>query len=248
MRLGSGLLFKEFDMDLIGKIFGRSVVLTSHRTESPSIETFVFEAGRQLPWKAGQYYVYLIPQAWRDKRSPFRPYSVSNAPGGTTLELTTRFPETPSLFKQSLRAMAPGTRVRAFGPYGSFAPSRSATEHVFIAGGIGITPFMSMIRDFAGRGDMPPVTLLYASRDGQVPFREELDEVASRFPSLKVHYVIDPQRVDAETVQRLVPNVAGSTFYVSGPPPMVKGVAGTLKGIGVRGSRIKRDNFRGYPC
>jgi ferredoxin-NADP reductase len=126
---------------------------------------------------------------------------------------------------------------------------------VFVAGGIGITPFRSMLVELASRPPAPDITLLYANSTPDLPFRQLFDELATRQPSLKIAYTVsqpDPGwrgsvgRIDERFIRQHAPLTRAPLFYVAGPKAMVEATAETLRTFGVAADSIKRDFFPGY--
>jgi len=96
-------------------------------------------------------------------------------------------------FTSAIHRVPVGQRVYLDGPYGAFTIGNPADMHVLIAGGIGITPMMSMIRTLADRGDKHPVILLYGSKDWEsITFREELEELGARLDLTVIHVLAAP--------------------------------------------------------
>ena len=107
-----------------------------------------------------------------------------------------------------------GKRVYLDGPYGAFTIGNPADMHVLIAGGVGVTPMMSMIRTLADRGDKRPVILLYGSKDWEsITFREELEVLKARLDLTVVHVLANPPAgwtgeqgfINAEVFKRHLP-------------------------------------------
>jgi len=150
-----------------------------------------------------------------------------------------------------------GDKAAVHGAFGRFSYALHPEERdlVFLAGGIGITPLMSMLRHMRDRRDTRSVLLLYANKKEQrIVFRDELCQIeAGKFPRLKVvHVLSDPQagwtgetgRVNPEKIQRFCgKDLGGKTFYVCGPPGMLKAIIGGLKDLDVPDRRIRVEIF-----
>jgi predicted ferric reductase len=131
-----------------------------------------------------------------------------------------------------------GKRVYLDGPYGAFTTGNPADMHVLIAGGIGITPMMSIIRTFADRGDKRPLILIYGSKDWEsVTFREELDVLAKRVDLTVVHVLSNPHedwigesgRITVEVFKRhLPPHYADHEYFICGPDVMLDAIEASL--------------------
>jgi ferredoxin-NADP reductase len=131
---------------------------------------------------------------------------------------------------------------------GDFIVSDSKKQYVFIAGGIGITPFRAILKQAEHEKKRLRVTLIYANRKNVAAYQKELETMAKRNPHFRIHYLFHPRRIDKDTIKELVPNLKTPLFYVSGPEPMVESIGKMLQQIGIPKKRIKQDWFPGYPA
>jgi ferredoxin-NADP reductase len=172
------------------------------------------------------------------------------------LEVATRM--TGSALKRSLAEMPAGTPVELLGPGGSFTliPDASAPA-VFIAGGIGITPFRSITHDAVARRLPQRIILIYSNRDlASTAFHAELERLAASDANFTyVPTMTDAaespwdgerRRVDAGFLRDHVGDVGAPTFYVAGPPGMVTGVTGAVLDAGANPVRVRSEEFEGY--
>jgi len=211
------------------------------------VVSFVFEPEEPVSWQAGQYFHYLLPHDKEDERGHERWFTNSAAPSEKHIMITTRITsEKGSSFKQALLNLEPGSEVEADGPKGSFVVDDPVRNYIFVAGGIGVTPFRSILVEASDQNQQLKVDLLYGNRAGEIPFKEELENLASKNPSLKIEYITDPQRIDAELIKERVDTTENPLVYISGPKPMVIDLAEKLKSLGVSEDIIKTDNFPGY--
>ena len=135
-------------------------------------------------------------------------------------------------------------------------PEDTSRRYVFVAGGIGITAFRSMLRYAADEGLPYRVTLLYSNRSrAETAFLDELEELRARLPGLRVVLTMtdDPdwdgerRRIDAGFFRDQVGDELGeATFLVAGPPPMVSAMEEELASAGVPEERVVADKFSGY--
>jgi ferredoxin-NADP reductase len=212
--------------------------------------------GEDVDFTAGQYFwVGLLDPPYDDEKGARRHITVVTSPTESgVLGLATRIRD--SAFKRSLAELPVGTEVDVEQPKGDFVlPDDVERPYVFIAGGIGITVFRTMLRYIADEQLPYRVTLLYSNRDREsTAFMDELNELEQKIPGLRVVYTMtgDPgwdgetRRIDAEFLRDHVDDVAGSTYLVAGPPPMVEGVVETLQAAGVPEDQIRPDRFSGY--
>jgi ferredoxin-NADP reductase len=225
------------------------LTLTARKPESPDVESFIFKPSGPLAWKAGQFLHYVLHHEPTDDRGSDRWFSVASAPFERKVMLTSRFTgKKGSTFKKALRALKIGDSIEVSDVDGDFIVGDKAKDYVFIAGGIGITPFRSILKEADHAGTRLRVRLLYANRDKHVIYRDELEAMAKRNPDLIIHYLFSPERIDKDTIRRRVPDLKKPLFYVSGPEPMVESIGKMLRKMGIRKDHIKQDWFPGYPA
>jgi ferredoxin-NADP reductase len=213
--------------------------------------------GREVDFRPGQYFwVELLDPPYEDEKGPRRHITVVTSPTERgVLGLCTRVRD--SAFKRTLAELPVGAEVEVEQPKGEFVlPEDAGQPYVFIAGGIGITVFRSMLRYVADEGLDYRVTLVYSNRDrDSAAFLDELEELERRIPALKVVLTMtgDPQwegetrRIDADFLRdHLDGGLDAFTYLVAGPPPMVEGIVETLNEAGIPEEQIRPDRFSGY--
>lgn len=230
------------------------------RTEklSSGIMSFWFEPARKFVFNAGQFLEYTLPHPHTDNRGMRRYFTIASSPTEDLTLLTTRFFPQSSSFKTALRTLRPGREITIFSPEGDFVlPADEKQPLVFIAGGIGITPFRSMIKYLLDENQPRPVTLLYSARAPEdFAFRELFDEAKTKL-GLKVVYTVTNQQIgsswegrigliDENLIRDSVSDLENSLFYVSGPQPMVEEFRKMLANMGIIQAKIKTDYFPGY--
>ncbi|MBL8340265.1 MAG: ferric reductase-like transmembrane domain-containing protein [Rubrivivax sp.] len=225
------------------------------RPERGRVCTLVLERedGHALAFEPGQF-------AWLTLRaSPFamreHPFSIaSSAADGRRVELSIK---ALGDFSTGVRDVPPGERAWLDAPYGHFSVDRhpAAEGYVFVAGGIGIAPMMSMLRTLADRGDRRPLLLIYGNRAWErVAFREELEQLAKRLDLKVVHTLIEPPPgwtgerglVTRELLARHLPPAAALArreFFVCGPTAMTLAVERALGTLGVPAERVHNELF-----
>jgi ferredoxin-NADP reductase len=219
------------------------LTLIERRPEAGDAVSFFFRRPPGLRWTPGQYIGVDLPHADADERGGRRWFTISSAPHEELLRVTTRTFASGSSFKRALLALQPGDSVVADVPRGSFTSPDRSRPHLFLAGGIGITPFRSMLVDLDRTRSGPPVTLVYASRR-DVIFRDELEALAARNSWLTVRYVVEPKFVDGSTLREVLG--ADQVVWISGPEMTVNALHGLVAALGVPAERVKRDEFPGY--
>jgi ferredoxin-NADP reductase len=216
------------------------------KPEAGDVRSFVFISEEPLSWNAGQYLHYTIPGTNQDGQEDNRYFTISAAPSEGHVMISTRLFEAPSHFKQALKNLKPGDEIEADGPEGDFIIDDSSRNHIFIAGGIGITPFRSILVEAAANGQPLNVHLLYATRDENIFFKDELEALAQKNPNLRISYIVQPELLDAERLKKELTAVADPYVYVSGPEPMVEAMDKQLEELGISKDNIKSDYFPGY--
>jgi predicted ferric reductase len=156
-------------------------------------------------------------------------------------------------FSRAMQDLSAGRRVYLDGPYGAFTIGHPADMHVLIAGGVGITPMMSMMRTLADRRDSRPVILLYGSKDwDSITFREELEALQARLKLTIVHVLSDPPvgwtgergYVDAEMFRRhLPPPHADHEYFICGPGVMMDAIERALGELAVPLSKYHSERY-----
>jgi predicted ferric reductase len=156
-------------------------------------------------------------------------------------------------FTSAIPKVSQGRRVYLDGPYGAFTIGNPADMHVLIAGGIGVTPMMSMIRTLADRGDRRPVTLLYGSRDWEsITFREELEALQARLNLTVVHVLANPPAdwtgergfITADLFRRHLPlPYASHEYFICGPDVMMDAIERALGHMRVPLSKYHSERY-----
>ena len=226
---------------------------------TPDIKTFRLDVdGRKdVLYEAGQYLFVTISV---DGGEAVHTFTISSSPTETRekgyLEFTKRI--TSSVYSKTLDAMKPGDRVKVKGAAGDLTLPSTEQRLCFLSGGIGITPFRSMLRYVADRRLDHDIILLYGNRTwNDIAFRDELGAIASSNGSIRVEHVLSGPdlpswwkgktgRITGEVIEELVPDYRERMFYASGPVSMVKALEQQLAAIGVPWSRVKHDYFPGY--
>jgi ferredoxin-NADP reductase len=219
----------------------RSVPVTA------DITSFVFEPEEAVKCVPGQYFHYTLPHKGADDRGDERWFTNSAAPSEGRVMISTRIAANRgSSFKHALQQLQPGDEIEADGPEGDFTVEDISRNYLFVAGGIGITPFRSILVEASKEGKQLNATLLYANRTSEIPFSEELDQIATTMPTLKIKYITQPDRIDNDLLKLHIKTVKNPIVYVSGPEPMVKSFAEQLAQLGLKEENIKTDDFPGY--
>jgi predicted ferric reductase len=156
-------------------------------------------------------------------------------------------------FTRQIPRVPVGQRVYLDGPYGAFTIGQPADMHVLIAGGVGITPMMSIIRTLADVGDKRAVVLLYGSKDwDSITFREELEKLKARLDLTVVHVLAEPPAgwtgergfMTAEVLMRHLPKpYADHEYFICGPAVMMDAIERGLGELGVPMSKYHSERY-----
>lgn len=222
-------------------------VFTGSEKVTSDVTSFMFKSEQSVSWTPGQYFHYSFPHQNEDDRGHERWFTNSAAPFENKIMISTRIAsDHGSSFKHALLNLKPGDSLEADGPKGSFVIEDPSRNYVFVAGGIGITPFRSILAEADHNNQKLNISLLYANRKGEIPFKEELDKFAASNPNLKIDYVDEPRRLDGEIIKKAIDAIDNPLVYISGPKPMVNDLAEQLKALGVSEDVIVLDTFPGY--
>lgn len=221
--------------------------LIDKRSEAGDVVSHIFEPVEQMTWTAGQFLIYFLPHEKPDVRGKQRFFTISSSPYEKSIMLTTRvFVEQRSSFKQALEQLNPGDFVDVKGPDGDFILDEPTGQYVFIAGGIGVTPYRSIIGQLDFEKKPINIELLYANKNEEFPFRMFFEEVKQRNSNFNIKYIVSPQHIDTKYIEENIKDYLNKIFYVSGPEPMVESLYEMLKGMGIKEENIKTDYFPGY--
>ena len=235
-------------------------VRIKHRKEvAEGTMAFYFEKPPGFEFKAGQFLNYtLIDPPETDAEGNLRSFSIASAPGEEDLMLATRMRDTA--FKRVLKAIPLGTEVKIDGPFGSFTLHRDASRAaVFVAGGIGITPFRSMIVDATRKEVSRRLLLFYSNRRPEdAAFLSELQQIEKQTPSFKFIGTMTEMAkslerwqgetgfIDQPMLARHLSDLAAPIYYSAGPPAMVTAMSEMLLQAGVDENSIRTEDFTGY--
>jgi predicted ferric reductase len=196
-----------------------------------------------MRYQAGQF-VYLTP--WIPGVPGHReehPYTLSSAPTETDLRLAIKDLGDAS---RALQTVALDTAVWVEGPYGSFFPDKPSGPELWIAGGIGVTPFLGRIREAISRGQALPVHLIDCVQDEtRFLFGEELEAAFAQWPDsgLSVHYFYREGPLDADYIEKVCPDFRTREIYLCGPLPLLEKAQEILTDCGVPSHRIVSEEF-----
>ena len=202
--------------------------------------------GKEFEFLAGQYIRVSVPKLlFSDPKGPSRIFSIASSPNDKN-KISIAFRDSDSGFKRTLMELPVSSLVDIEGPFGYFTlPKDTSRPLVFIAGGIGITPFLSMIRFVIEQKLAHQITLLYANRNAEsAAYLGELTIIAKRNPRFLLKSLFE--RIDADFIRRTVKNLDEPAWYIVGLPAMVADTRNLLLRLGVSETKIYFEDFTGY--
>ena len=239
---------------LVGQRRGVRLHFEGRRRLTPTAWEFSFQPQRPIAFRPGQYVELTVPHSGSDGRGSRRTFSISSAPSATgPVTVALRMPENASSFKRALLDLAPGATLQATSVGGDFLlPRDTARPLLLVAGGIGVTPFLSQLAHDRAEGVDRDVVLVYsvASVD-ELAFLDQLAGetvlLVSPAPPLPLPGAwrwLGAGPITAELLESSVPDLRDRAAYVSGAPSVVNDVRVALRRLGVR--RVTTDYFSGY--
>jgi len=221
--------------------------------------SFTFPRPPGFSHRLGQYMEWTLPLKNSDSRGARRYFSIASSPTEPDLMIAARFSPEASRYKQEMARMEAGDPIIAGELGGDFVlPRDPRIPLAFVAGGIGITPFRSMIKFLVDRGEQRNIVLLYSSSaEEEIVFRDVFDEAEGKIELKAVYTLTDLCRIrqgwcgergpiDPHMVREKVPEFRSRRYFVSGPPGMVNAMARMLRSIGVPRRQVRTDSFLGY--
>jgi ferredoxin-NADP reductase len=229
------------------------VIFDHTHDEAANIRTFFFKPEKPVHYTAGQYTELTLPHKHPDKRGQKRWFTLSSPPEGEFLTITTKHADKDgSSFKKALWALKPGMEVHMAEPMGDFVlPKFIQTPLVFVAGGIGLTPFHSIFEWLATTNESRPIKFLYGVRNEDEIIFQETFQKAGIEPTVVVSepspaWGGERGRLTADLILGLEKPSEDTLVYVSGPEPMVQSLAKDLHKAGLKKNQLVSDEFPNY--
>jgi ferredoxin-NADP reductase len=222
--------------------------------EAEDIQTFFFKPETTFSYTAGQFTELAVPHINPDSRGTKRWFTLSGPPTGDLLSITTTYyGKQSSTFKKSLFKLKPGTELTMAEPMGDFVlPKLIQTNLIFVAGGIGITPFHSILSWLTASNETRPIKLIYGVKsEEEIIFQDTFDKASQHVTVL----VGQPSpawggvrgQLNAENILGLEHPSEDTLIYVSGPEQMVGKLQNDLLKAGIKKSQLVLDFFPNYP-
>lgn len=233
-------------------------ILIDRKRVASNTADFVFRLDQPLKYRPGQYMEWTLPHDHADTRGIRRYFTLASSPTESDLRLGIKFYNPSSTYKQAMLNMTGDDQVVAAHVVGDFTlPRNKSKKLVFIAGGIGVTPFRSMIKYLIDKNEKRDITVIYAADSADDIAYREIFEQARQQLGINVYYVYAKQSenldansrsgyVDDSAIAELVPDIADRSFYISGSHQMVQAVKSALVRSGAKRTSVKVDYFPGY--
>jgi ferredoxin-NADP reductase len=235
------------------------IKLVSREEVAENTIAFHFEKPADFEFKAGQCAeLTLLNPSENDFEGASRTFSIASAPSDFELMFATRIQDTA--FKRVLKSCPIGTEISLDGPMGSFTlHANEKKPAVFLAGGIGITPFLSLILDASKKRLVHRLYLFYSNRRPEdAPFLDRLRTIEKENPNFRfiptMTAIEKSQRewkgetgyIDQAMLMRHIPALDGPIYYVAGPPSMVDSLRDMLNATNVNEDDVRAEKFGGY--
>lgn len=212
---------------------------------------FVFEKPEEYIFIPGQYQTFILKLP--NGKIDWRDMTITSSPSHNELWMVTKVSENPSLFKKALFALSIGETVDLEGPNGGFIIRENKRPHVFLAGGIGVNVFHSMIRSVVENKLSTPITLLASfSKKEDIIFYEELKQLENE--KIKVIYTLTKEknwdgekgRITEKMIKKYTKDITNPIFMIAGSVEMVDDINNMLLSMNIPMESIKIDYFTGY--
>ncbi|MGN8647348.1 FAD-dependent oxidoreductase [Gracilibacillus sp. HCP3S3_G5_1] len=234
----------SFFQDTVSIFKKRDLTFLENYKESEDVYTFLFEKEKDLTWKAGQHGLFSITH--KKIKNSTRPFTLASAPTENIVRITSRISDNPSEFKKAMLELEEGMKVRISGPVGGFY-LKDNHPSLLIAGGIGITPFRSILKQIEaeGNGNEQQINLLYMDSEKSYIFKDELDEISNN-SLVSVTYLDSRKDLNKEIDKFTTSFKDNGTYYIAGPKSMVDAMSTHLQNNNISKRKIKKDSFFGY--
>ncbi|HET7059874.1 MAG TPA: hypothetical protein VFH99_00945 [Candidatus Saccharimonadales bacterium] len=213
---------------------------------APNIVDFVFKPTAEFSYQPGQYMEWTLPHAKPDSRGDRRYFTLASSPTEPNIHLGIKFYPNGSSYKKAMLAMDNESDAAASRISGEFVmPLDSSRKLAFIAGGIGVTPYRSMLKYLIDRKERRDIVMLYAAKSAEEIVYQDVLEAARAKLGSRVTYCVG-RHINTNLIQQQIPDYGERLFYISGPHGMVTATKHTLRELGVHNRNIKIDFFPGY--
>jgi ferredoxin-NADP reductase len=209
---------------------------------APAIWQYYFRPERPVDFIPGQYADFHILQSLQDPRGQSRVFSFTSLPSDELVSFVVKFMLPPSPYKQALHTLQVGDELRLDDAMGDLVlPKSPHIPLAFVAGGIGIASFASMLQHLLAQREERTIFLFYAVRSRQ---EQIFRDITSAYPLALKHITIAPHRLAADEIVDAIP--PQTQLYLSGSQPFTEGLRADLLALGVPHEQVAFDYFDGY--
>lgn len=231
--------------DFKGLLKKSTIKLIEKRQETRDIYVFVFESKSRLRWKAGQHGVFKFKGEKFNKKN-VRAFSVASISQENKIMFGTRISDNPSDFKMKLKSMQIGDFITMIGPFGWFYISVYEKPMALIAGGIGIPPIRSLLKDIEAESKISKsVEVFYIDDKGEYAFKDEIEYFDKKYDFIKVHFLQDREDFNARLDNFRNKHGNKANYFISGTPKMIESLKSKLIEQGIGDTNIIYDDFKG---
>lgn len=257
----------QFELELLEKIKVEGTDIMSFKFSKQNNELEKDKTPPLSDYTAGQFAFFDIGGVYNDPKGPIRHFTISSAPTEGFIMFTTRMRDSP--YKKRLSTLEMGTKVKIRGPEGQFVLHDDYSKQaVFLSGGIGVTPFRSMIKYVTDKQLPLKIVMFDSNRNpDNILFKKEFDDWTTLNKNLKIIYTVSEDnhdegqsivrdgwkgehgRINKVMILKYLDNTLldNSIFYICGPPPMLKAMQSLLQEeLNISKERIKVEEFTGY--
>lgn len=244
---------------LVSPKFKLKLILKEKKQIAKDIYDFIFYSHPKFNFQPGQYMEWTECVEFPDSRGNRRYFTLSSSPTEPNIRVGIKFPERLSSFKKTMINMKPGDEIIASQLSGDFVlPENPNLKCVFIAGGIGITPFRSMIKYLIDTNQKRDIVLFYSNKTvDEIVYQDVFEEAKIKLNIKTVYALTDTSkipfdwqgingRIDENVIRHEVPDYYDRTYYLSGPRAMITAFEESLLRMNIPRSRIKTDYFPGF--
>lgn len=221
-------------------------------SRTPDVTSFRFPRPAELTYKAGQYMFVTIHSGDKDLMHPF---SISSSPTEKDhIEFTKKF--TPNEYSLVLKTLKPGAWAKIDAPYGKFTFEGEYPKITMLTGGIGITPFRSIIKYSTDARLNANIVLFYGCRTpGDIAFKQELTQMQEQNKNLKLLFTVNEPdsdwkglvgNINIDLIKKELPDYKERVYYACGPPGMVTAMKNLVKELGLPDNQFKYEAFAGH--
>lgn len=221
------------------------LTLIKKQNEAKDTKSFFFTSNEKITWQAGQYAYLTLGEITKQ-------FTIASSPTEEFIQITTRIREI-SDFKQNLDKIEIGSEIEARAPFGTFVLPYNlspVTYNLFLAGGIGITPFRSMIKYNIDKNPGIPMHLIYSNSDSEFVFKQELDKWQEEIDFLKINYHNSSEsgHLDMTKLSSLLKaySLEHIVFWSVGPVAFVNAMEDILEELKIPADNIKTEKFTEY--